>query len=315
VEGILESAERKGIIKRVFAKVTSKEVGGRVVRMSLMSRSSVESTSADGSVMGTGNSNGLVQSPSGERRGDAITALGIMSTDSQEVPLAGSSGVQVSGKQVGGSSKRAASYSARPSLRSSRMSIRSESQQQQQHLLYTFLDKRFREGVYKLMLETQRQAVHLVIAESLEENYDDTAKAQADQAEALAFHFSRANHLEKNIQYSVEAARLFRERFMPMTAMGFMDRIVMLCTDQRDIIHIIQNAYPQKGPGAKHTRNGIIGNFGKACRRPEDFGSALVGKRFLDPVHFQSPVLSHCSLISNAMYSSLVGELSAMHYS
>lgn len=82
-----------------------------------------------------------------------------------------------------------------------------------------------RDVAYDMQLREQQKKLHLHIAEVLEELYvRKTHKKQEDKYVEIAFHFEKANYLNKAIEYWVKAGKYEQKHFRLSTALSFYDK-------------------------------------------------------------------------------------------
>ena len=178
--------------------------------------------------------------------------------------------------------------------------------------LYTFLNKKFRESVYSIMLESQRAAVHAVIGAKLAKEYNETfsessKKENTEMAEALAFHFSRANNLPNEIKYALETAKISKRSFMIATSYEYLLRVVLICTQQKPCQQLIEELYCTPSTAVRDS-------FAVPLTKRQDFGSALSSRMYLSSGALKGSVRSSCSLVTDLQLSEFVAELSILEY-
>jgi len=172
---------------------------------------------------------------------------------------------------------------------------------------YTFLDKAFRENVYSLMLEGQRQAVHAIIARNLAEAYESAVDdQQVGDAEALAFHFSRARNLEKEIKYTEEAAMKSHQGFLTLTAYCHYHQLFKLTTCQRSVDQVIEDC-------CLDVANSQGDPFSRVFKS-HDFGRVTANNRYLPGTDLSKLIRSKCSLIPTFKMCVYVAHMSILSY-
>mmetsp|Transcript_20778 Transcript_20778/g.29874 ORF Transcript_20778/g.29874 Transcript_20778/m.29874 type:complete len:1773 (+) Transcript_20778:103-5421(+) len=173
--------------------------------------------------------------------------------------------------------------------------------------LYTFLNKAFRENIYALMLEGQRQAVHDIIALDLAEMYAlNSEEMRVSDAEALAFHFSRARNLQKEIEYTEVAAEKSQIDFLFLASYSHYHQLLKLATCQCSVDQVIEDCC------ANHHTLGD--SFSGVLSKPYQFGKATANRRYLARSELSKRISSKCKLIPTYKMCIYVAHMSILSY-
>jgi hypothetical protein len=174
---------------------------------------------------------------------------------------------------------------------------------------FTFLNKSFRETIYSLMLSTQRMTAHAIIGDYLSNEYQDQHTHDCQDAETLAFHYSRANDLLKEVYYTVEAAKLFQKEYKISTAYQHFHQLVVLSTRFESIETILQHCTSRAA-----THNSYYEVFVKTFFNKFQFGQNFNTRRYLKREEFLRSVSSLCDFIPNSHLSNFIAEMSILKY-
>ena len=91
--------------------------------------------------------------------------------------------------------------------------------------------------VYNTLLKARRRELHLQVAQALEARWTG---AEADHAEALAYHFTQANEVAKATTYLVLAGERAAARFANEEAKTYFEQAVQCMSMQPDVAHILR---------------------------------------------------------------------------
>ncbi|CAE7643129.1 unnamed protein product, partial [Symbiodinium microadriaticum] len=125
---------------------------------------------------------------------------------------------------------------------------------------------------------------------------------------ALAFHFSRANDMPNEIKYALETAKISKEGHMIATSFEYLQRVVLLCTQQKSCQQVIAEIYSL--PPAMQQKD----VFKEVLTHRRDFGCALSSQMYVPIEALLGDVKSSCPLISDLKLSEYVAELSILEY-
>lgn len=173
--------------------------------------------------------------------------------------------------------------------------------------MYTFLEKGFRENIYSVMLESQREMVHRIIAEDLENAYQEETRPAYQEAETLAFHFTKARELHKQIYYTEAAARRAHEVFMPLTAFHQLNQLFLVAFQQKTIEQVLQASFRQM-------KTSYYSIFSVAIRNRRDFGNVFVTKMYISASDLTTKVQSSNAAIPSPKLIEYVLEMSILKY-
>jgi class 3 adenylate cyclase len=174
---------------------------------------------------------------------------------------------------------------------------------------YTFLNKSFRELIYSLMLTTQRTTAHALIGDFLANEYQEMqGPHDCQEAEALAYHYSKANDQLKEVYYTVEAAKLFQNQFKILTAFQHFHQLVVLSTRYDSIEEILQHCC------ARAVRASYHDIFVRTLFKQINFGPHFISTRYLEREEFVQPIHSVCSFIPSTHLSNFIAEMSILKF-
>lgn len=173
--------------------------------------------------------------------------------------------------------------------------------------MYMFVDKSFRENVYSVLLESQRESVHRIIAQDLEETYLEQTFPSYQQAETLAFHYTKARDEAKQIYFTQQAALRARETFMPLTAFHQLSHLFLLVFNQQSVEQVLQSLF-------KSPKSSYYENYKLELRRHRQFGNNFVSKMYLLESDLKGKVETSCSLIPSIQAAYYVAEMSILKY-
>lgn len=173
---------------------------------------------------------------------------------------------------------------------------------------FTFLDKSFREMIYSLMLSTQRVMAHAVIGDYLSNEYQEMQSHDCQDAEALAYHFSKANDLHKEVFYTVESAKLFQDQYKTSTAYQHFHQLVVLSTKFESIEDILQHCC------TKSTYSSYYDVFVRTIFKRKNFGQFFISSRYLNRDDFLHTVESILDFIPMSHLSNFIAEMSILKF-
>ena len=180
--------------------------------------------------------------------------------------------------------------------------------------LYTFLNKKFRENIYAIMLESQRAAVHAVIGAKLEQDFEDSIAdsltKRTETVESLSFHFSRANNLANEIKYARETVKLARKGYLIATAHEYLNRVILLCTQQRSCEQMVKDLLSQDF-GVKRQSSKIKYAM---TRIQQESSDNLQTTNYVVSSSLQGEIKSVCSLINDHQLYDLIAQMSVLEY-
>ncbi|MBO4441303.1 tetratricopeptide repeat protein [bacterium] len=103
-------------------------------------------------------------------------------------------------------------------------------------MMYFFRHSLLRDAAYSMQLKARLKEIHRKIAISVEQNYPNEAKYYA----TLAFHFGKAENLEKEIVYLRKAADYAKSQYHNEEAEKLYEKLINLLTDDSEIIEVGQ---------------------------------------------------------------------------
>jgi hypothetical protein len=174
--------------------------------------------------------------------------------------------------------------------------------------IYTFLNKSFRETIYSLMLSTQRMTAHAIIGDYLANDYQEQQVHDCQDAESLAFHYSKADDLLKEVYYTVEAAKLFQKEYKLSTAYQHFHQLVVLSSSFESIETILQHCI------SRDTHSSYYEVFVKTFFTDFPFRNISNSIKYLRREDFLRSVSSLCDFIPSSHLSNFIAEMSILKF-
>mmetsp|Transcript_14409 Transcript_14409/g.21617 ORF Transcript_14409/g.21617 Transcript_14409/m.21617 type:complete len:1772 (-) Transcript_14409:314-5629(-) len=169
---------------------------------------------------------------------------------------------------------------------------------------YAFLDRRYSDSVYNIMLEKQREEAHMIVGTILAESLDMRSPT-CNVVELLAFHYSRANDLEKEIMYTELAAASTKQENMHSSSYNYYHHLVSLATNGKTIDEITCACYPKS----------ISRKYHRRTRRPKiHFDNLLASEKYLSPTDLKRKFHSVQPFISDIQLYCIIAEMSILKY-
>ena len=113
-------------------------------------------------------------------------------------------------------------------------------------LLYSFRHALLRDAAYSMQLKARLKEIHKKVANAIEKNYKDEEKFFS----TLAFHYEKAEDLEKEIIYLKKAADYAKSQYHNQEAEKMYEKLLTILKDEKEIIkvgHSLAQVYQIEG--------------------------------------------------------------------
>jgi hypothetical protein len=124
---------------------------------------------------------------------------------------------------------------------------------------FSFVSRKYRECIYQLMLEGQKQELHEIIANLLEKEVQSLPSSKSISrllassnefhdnhlviVELMAFHYSKSINIAQEIRYTETAAKLASQRGMSLVSFNYYHHLIQLAYSKRSIGQIIAQCF------------------------------------------------------------------------